>query len=232
MEKSILRAVVCVLLFMGGRTDGALIYTSGAPHLTGSDLNSFSGVAAESFTLSQTTTIRGVRFYTHEFPPAWDGTLDYFFFSDAAPFPDSQVLSSGHNPAYTKTALIDGGTMAVWTVEYDFDLINPSPLGPGTYWLGLHLQNGFGCCEGVGVWLGTTTPDAEISAFAPGGDFNGWQLEGLQLAFALSDAPLVNVAVSDGGSSLILLLVAFGILLVLCRHEAQMTCNLSNRTSN
>jgi hypothetical protein len=220
MEKRILRLIVCVLLFMAKRADGAFVYTSGTPDPTGSDLNSFSGVAAESFSLSVTTTIRGVRFYTHEASLAWDGTLDYFFFGHNAPFPGSHVLSSGHNPAYTKTFIIDGGSTAASIVEYNFDPIIPITLGPGTYWLGLHLQDDFDCCDGAANWLATTTPNAQISAFAPNGDFNGWQLQGLQLAFALSDAPLVNVAISDGGTSLVMLLLAFAALPVLKKRHA------------
>jgi hypothetical protein len=41
------------------------------------------------------------------------------------------------------------------------------------------------------AWDATTTPNAQVSAAAIGGDFSHWTLQGSQLAFALSDTPLV-----------------------------------------
>jgi hypothetical protein len=191
MKATVLNGVIVCLLLVLNRAEADLVYTSGTPNLTGSGLNAYSSVAAESFTLANTTIIAGVRFFDQEFPPAWDGTLDYFFFSNSGFFPSASPLpgGSGHNPVFTKTALINGGAVSVWGMQYDFNLSTPLTLGPGTYWLGLHLQSGF--AQGTPLWTGTTTPNAQVSAAAPGGNFNNWQLQGLQLAFSLSDTPLV-----------------------------------------
>ena len=219
--KSLFLAVLFALPFSPVVVRAAIIYTSGSPDLAGQDLNAHTYVAAESFTLSSTRTIRAVRFYSSEFSPAWDGNLDYFFFGlglygvypASSPLPNGQ----GHNPAYVKTTLIDGGTTSFWIAQYDFDLVTPLTLGPGTFWLGIHIKEGFDVTGGPS-WLATTTPNAQVSAVAPGGDFNNWHLAGLQVAFALSDTSLIPEPTTWG--LLVLGIVTLLGRLLLCRRNS------------
>src|SRR5215471_10620317 len=119
----------------------SIIYSSGTPNVSGSSGILTTQVFAESFTLSSPATIRGVEFDTQEF--GWDGTLDYFFFANNGFTPSSLALVSGHNPLFNKSFIVNGGTSAFSDATYDFNLITPLTLNAGTYWLGLHLQNGF-----------------------------------------------------------------------------------------
>jgi hypothetical protein len=170
----------------------AIIYSNGTPNLSGASAVVTSQVFAESFTLSIAATIRGVEFDTEEFPSSWDGTLDYFFFSNNSPQPSSSVLlnGQGHDPLLSRTFIVNGETTSFSELRYDFNLITPLTLNAGEYWLGLHLQKDFASNFGVS-WLGTNTPNAQISANAPGGNFNSWGLDALQLVLGISDTPLV-----------------------------------------
>jgi hypothetical protein len=171
----------------------SMVYSNGSPNIGGASAILSSQVFAESFTLSSAATIQGVEFDTQEFS-SWDGTLDYFFFSNNGFDPNSSVLANGqgHDPLFSKTYIVNGGTTGPSYVTYDFNLIAPLSLNAGTYWLGLHLQNGFALNFSTPAWLGTTTPNAQLSANAPGGNFSSWGLDALQLTLGISNTPLVS----------------------------------------
>jgi hypothetical protein len=95
----------------------------------------------------------------------------------------------GHDPLFSKTFFANSGGLSSY--KYDFNLSTPLTLNAGTYWLGLHLQNGFAVNFSTPSWLGTTTPNAQLSANAPGGNFNSWGLDALQLTLGISDTKLV-----------------------------------------
>jgi hypothetical protein len=197
-------AVLGLVFSTPGSAWASFISVNGPPSLLGGGLNTFSVVAAESFTLSASTTIRAAEFFTEEFPPLWDGTLDYFIFANNSPFPASSPLAGGqgHNPPVHKSLVVDGGVSSTTIAKYDFDLITPLTLAPGTYWLGLHLQQDFSL-NGSIFWDFTTTPDAQLSVAAPGGDFDHWALQQAQIALGISDTPLVVPEPSSIGLALL-----------------------------
>jgi hypothetical protein len=178
------------LLVACASASAEFVYSNGPASIDGPSLVTTSAVAAESFILSSDTMIRGIRFATSEGPGAWDGTLDYYFFDNANVFPSSVPLVEGHNPAMARTFLLNGGLNSYSVVQYDINLKTPLMLAAGTYWFGIHLQHDFAFTAGS-TWVSTTTPNAGLSAAAPGGDFHNWQLQQLQVTLGVSDSPLV-----------------------------------------
>ena len=150
--------------------------------------------AAESFTVTTQFLLSGAEFFTNEYTPLWDGTLDYGVFAGNGNVPGNilETNAGGRNPVYTTTVVaVDTGFEPSSIVQYDFLLKTPLTLAPGTYWIGLHLHTGYGYPD-VEAWDSTTTPHAQISASAPGGDFSNWQPEGLQLALGVTGTPVSN----------------------------------------
>jgi hypothetical protein len=184
LSSSLFAAIFGMLMLFAGYAGASTIYSSGSPNFVGPGVDLGLGVAAESFTLSTTTTIRGAQFYTYgTLQYFWDRTLNYFFFRNNGGFPAASPLFSGFSPPSTQTPLADGVTL------FSFDLITPVTLAPGTYWLGIQTD---GPLDGAGLaWDATTTPYAQASAWAMRGNFTQWSLQGSQLAFSLSDTPLV-----------------------------------------
>lgn len=189
-EKIFAVVVLATLLSGGAVLRAELVYSNAPPSMTGGGLDLGGFVGAESFLLTHAVSIRAAVFYTDEYSPGWDGTLNYFFFDSNGAFPAAAPLPGGQgsNPAYRKTFLTGGPT--TWsTVRYEFDLSTPLMLAPGTYWLGIQLDKEF---DGIGLtWVRTITPDAQLSAGARRGDFGEWLLQNSQLALALSDTPVV-----------------------------------------
>jgi hypothetical protein len=148
--------------------------------------------AAESFTITTPFLLTGAEFVTDEYTPLWDGTLDYGVFASNGSLPGTVLESNsgGRNPVYTTTILaIDPDPYGNSLVQYDFLLAAPLTLSPGTYWIGLHLNTGYGYPDVMG-WDGTTTPYAQVEASAPDGNFNSWELGSLQLALGVSGMPI------------------------------------------
>jgi hypothetical protein len=205
--------VACTLVTLTNLVRADLVFSTGPPSLSGGGVDLRIFVGAESFRLSTPTTIKAVQFFTGEYAPWWDGTLEYFFFNNDGALPSSSPLpgSHGSNPPFTKRS-VPGGPFADYTYEYQFDLLTPLALNPGTYWLGLRLDDFTGNSDIS--WVATITPNAQVSAAAPFGDFTQWWLQSSQLAFALSDTPLVIP--EPAGNTLFALALA----LIALRHKA------------
>jgi hypothetical protein len=161
------------------------VIVNGFPSLTGGGTLLQPDVAAEFFTLSSAMTLQSVEFAVYGNPSLWDGTLDYYFFDNSGFYPASSPFAQGHDPAYSITYLINGGTHTTSFWLFDFDLNTPVTMGPGTYWLGLHMQNGYAFGAGV-VWDGTTTPNAQPSAESNDGTFDNWVLTAGQLYLSVT----------------------------------------------
>jgi hypothetical protein len=183
LKSAVWSATLGVLLLFTGYAQATIFYSSGPANFVGPGVDLGIAVGAEFFTLSGVTTIRAAQFYATGPLQLWDGTLNYFFFNNDGVFPAASPLSTGTNPPFTQTILTRG------LIRFDFDLITPLTLPPGTYWLGIQTDLLFD--PGGLSWASTTTPYAQLSAAAIQGDFSQWTLQGCQLAFALWDTPLV-----------------------------------------
>src|SRR6185295_18663575 len=95
---------------------------------------------AEDFTIAGSATISGATVYLGILPRgAWDGTLQYFFYSNAGNTPGA-VLANGtaQNEVVTPGVswCCDGDAFRL-----DFDLMTPfSAVAATTYWFGIHAS--------------------------------------------------------------------------------------------
>jgi hypothetical protein len=120
-------------------------------------------VQADFFELKDPVKVTDAHFWTIEndgyyatadgIPRSWDGTLEYFFFSDAGYNPGA-LMASGDGQSIVKTATgLRSGPPPDATPDppkirgpeykYSFDLETPLVLNPGKYWFGLHLSSQF-----------------------------------------------------------------------------------------
>jgi hypothetical protein len=115
--------------------------TNGTPNNTGGGLVLDTFQSAEYFDLSSPETLRGIEFADEEYTPTFNGTLSYFIYANSGFFPGA-LLAQGTNPAISKSFVVNGGTLGVSIVKYDFNLITPIDLSAGRYWVGLNFANG------------------------------------------------------------------------------------------
>jgi MYXO-CTERM domain-containing protein len=138
--------------------------------------------AAESFTVGTQFDLTGIEFFTDEYTPLWDGTLQVDLFASNGSKPGTTPIATFSNGAIKieRTVLVDGSpTDDNSIVQYDVPL--SAVLDPGTYWVAIHMKSDYNYPDVMG-WDDTTTPHAQIAYSASGGDFNNWQAQGLQLA--------------------------------------------------
>jgi len=180
----------------------ATLIANGTPSTNGGGLVMSSFLAAESFTISSAISLQAVEFADTEFSPAFNDTLSYYVFDNNGFFPGN-LLAQGTNPLLKKTFLVNGGSTAISTVLYDFNLNSPVNLSPGTYWIGLNFSG-----AQQGVWDSTTTPNAQLSVSEPFGT-NNWVLQADQVYVGICATPLVASAAPEPGS---LLLGGLGII--------------------
>ncbi len=110
-----------------------LIYDNGAPNwLDGNEMTQW--IQAEDFTLTGAATIVGVRFWAiSNVGDAWAGSAWYQFYSNSGGVPGALLASGSFVPTFASITCGFSGCF-----QLDFDLGAGLPLGPGTYFLGLH----------------------------------------------------------------------------------------------
>jgi hypothetical protein len=148
------------------------IFDAGAPNLDDGKEMTF-WVQADDFILGSDATLTGVNFWTIESGTTWDGTLDYYIFSDNNGQPASSPLFSGSGTNITRTAT---GNSAYGYLEYayGFDLATPQALTGGTrYWLGLHLAADFNNQDYI-YWVTTGGNFGLTSQASQEGTFDNW----------------------------------------------------------
>jgi hypothetical protein len=75
IDRTKLPVMLVAAVFLAAGPASSSMVSNGAPNVNGASAVLSSQVFAESFTLSNTTTIQAAEFYTIEFPSGWDGTL-------------------------------------------------------------------------------------------------------------------------------------------------------------
>lgn len=194
------------LLLVSPAAHGTLM-KNGTPNPAGAglDINGFMG--AESFTLSIPETVQAIEFAGSVYVPGFSDTLNYAIFDNSGLYPGA-METQGTNPLLSSTYLVNGGTTGVSYLIYDFNLNTPLALMPGTYWVGIHFSG-----PQFAEWIGTTTPNAQISAGTPAGTTN-WNLDAVQLYLGVSTTPLVGTP--EPGS---ILFVGVGVMLVMSGYR-------------
>jgi len=175
LKTLLIHAAVPTLVSLGsvGAATAAIIFDGGSPNQqNGFEVTRW--VGADDFVLTALTgtTLKGVHFWTLE-GGAWDGTLDYYLFTDESGQPASTPFAQGAGTNVTKTDT--GATvLGLSEYEYNFDLPVPLPLlANTTYWLGLHLSSNF--VKNNIYWETTSSSLGSNSTNSDGGTFTNWE---------------------------------------------------------
>jgi len=136
---------------------------------------------ANDFSLTSTTTIEAVSFFTLETSgQPWSGGLDYYLLEPDGLFPSSNVIAQGSvNNFLAEIVFSDAGVVR----RLDFNLNAPVTLDPGTYWLALFATRD----SGAGTLAWRSVQPTGISASTANTDLTGWGLAQGEAAFQLHD---------------------------------------------
>ena len=166
-----------------------LIYDNGAPDwLDGNEMTQW--IQAEDFTLTGAATVVGVRFWAiSNVGDAWAGSAWYQFYSNSGGVPGALLASGSFVPTFASITCGFSGCF-----QLDFDLGAGLPLGPGTYFLGLHNGDLSETGRREFYWA-TTGPNAsgtgqeDEAPFGTGGWFDNGQQHAFQLYGGESTVP-------------------------------------------
>ena len=174
-------------------SNAAVIYDNGGPTTNGG--HSISGFyqnePADNFTLSTTSEINFVGFYTQWFDagPDWDQGITYNIYADNNGEPGDLIVT-GRSQSISVT---DAGLPTPFGPAFlvTFNLESSLTLGPGEYWLSLTGadRNYDGSLSDNAYWI-LSTPEGEGRSFYRSGDqsFSGREFP-FDLAFYLADEP-------------------------------------------
>ena len=181
------------LVFSSGVANAAIIYDNGSP-FGGSGYDVTSSVVADDFTLGAGGAIGGAGIHIAAYGDEierWDGTVDYFLFADNAGTPGTLLTSgSGQNTAMTDMGFNVSLSHNIFLVEFDFESLLAAAAGT-TYWLGIHLSEGFDL-EGV-YWVSAALNGVNAGQASEGGTFDNWSENSWDHAFFLTDGERVSV---------------------------------------
>lgn len=114
---------------------GVVIFDNSPPnHLTGNNMGY--AFQAEDFSLSASTTLTGIGFWSLEADSSYRGSISWSIMSNGSGGPGATTLASGNQATVSRTAL--GSYLGLNEYRNDFALNAPLGLGAGTYWLVLH----------------------------------------------------------------------------------------------
>jgi hypothetical protein len=180
---------VIALLAASPMAHGVVVYDNGGPNQV-DGYESTAWLVTDNFQLASPSTIGAAEFWTGE-SRAWDGTLNWWIFNDAAGQPGT-ILASGEGTGVTKVAT---GTPLFFGVEYKYDFsFGGVPLAAGTtYWFGLHLSGNW---DRDDIYWETTDPALGNGTDSYGGTMDNWSNHGQEHAFNLSGVSTVPDACS------------------------------------
>ena len=166
----------------------APVFDNGSPdQVYGTQMSEF--LVAEDFSLTASTTISNIRFWSiQEFAADYLGSVYWAVYSDTGGVPD--VILFG-NTTVTTTAVATGLSTGFGYDEYAFDVdVVDFTLGAGSYWLGLHNGPSTLIAPREMLWATTASTIGSESMYFD--STSGWVGSGNYLAFAL-DGPGVVV---------------------------------------
>ncbi|MGI8924577.1 MAG: PEP-CTERM sorting domain-containing protein [Fimbriimonadales bacterium] len=170
-----------------GLTAGAsaqLLYDNGPPNqASGNEMTQW--LQAENFTLTGNATLGWIRFWTIEDSVfgSYDGNVDWFVFDNNGGIPGS-IVDSGSVTNPSKTFLQSGILGVFDEYVYDLDIADVALTGSTDYWLGLHVNVGYGSRREI-YWETTSAGNAPTGQESDGGTMNNWFGNGQEHAFEL-----------------------------------------------
>lgn len=148
--------------------------------LSGHEMTAYT--QANSFQLQRAGDVMDVRFWTVEElarlgePNTWDGSLQYFFFTDANGLPATLPFAQGQPTNVIQTAtgrfLLPDSSVSRAEYMYTFPLVVPVLLDANvTYWLGLHLASDYASEDQI-YWETTSIGSGQHANFFYNTKFN------------------------------------------------------------
>ena len=163
----------------------SVVYDNGLPNADdGNDATQW--LQAEDFSIAGGAALTGAGIYIAGFGDIsnWDGTLEYFFFADAAGAPGGLLASgNGSNISVSDSGMpwCCGGNS--YLVTFDFAALFNAVAGT-TYWFGIHLAGDYDTRDDI-YWVTTTGSGNGNESF--GGTLDNWFGNGNEHAFYLVD---------------------------------------------
>ena len=165
----------------------APVFNNGSPdQVSGTQMSDV--LVAEDFSLTASTTISSIRFWSIQFAPTdYLGSVYWAVYSNVGGAPGAVLFG---NTAVTTTAVATGNSTGFNYAEYVFDVdVNDFVIGAGTYWLGLHNGPSASTVAREMLWSTTSTGGSESQYFD---SFTStWVGADTHLAFALDGTGVV-----------------------------------------
>lgn len=178
-----LSGLILGMAFASMAAQAGVVFDNGGP-IGGGVANDASGwIQANDFAFAGNTKVTGGAIYLEAQAPGetWDGTLDYFFYSNAGGAPGALLASgSAINKIISDTGIADqAGTGTIKRV--DFDLVSFfDAIGATDYWFGVHLGATFDTFSSAALSASGSGNEAEQF-----GGVGGWFPNGRDGAFLL-----------------------------------------------
>lgn len=173
------------MLALSGAANAAILFDNGGPIGGGISNDASAWVQANDFSLAAASTVTGGAIYIEAQGQneIWDGTLDYYFFSDNAGKPGTLLVTgSAINKILTDTGITDqagNGTIK----RVDFELASGFGASASTvYWFGVHLANNFGFYTSAALSAAGYGNETE----SLNATFDNWNVNGREGAFLLN----------------------------------------------
>ena len=165
----------------------APVFNNGSPdQVSGTQMSDV--LVAEDFSLTASTTISSIRFWSIQFAPTdYLGSVYWAVYDNVGGAPGAVLFG---NTAVMTTASATGNSTGFGYAEYVFDVdVNDFVIGAGTYWLGLH--NGPSASTVAREMLWSTTASTIGSESMYFDSTFGWTGAGTNLAFVLDGTGVV-----------------------------------------
>lgn len=167
-------------LSAGTGAHAAVVFDNGTPNQV-SGVNMNANAVAEDFTLSATTTLTNIRFWSlMGTPDDYSGSIGWRILGDAGGSPGAAVASGSVSPTLTAT----GASTGFGAEEYVFDIGLSQALPAGAYWLELSGLTLDPVDPSDMLWSTTGTGQGAQAKYFDA-DLLGWFSAAQNLAFVL-----------------------------------------------
>lgn len=181
------KVIVMLVCLYAGSVNAGIIYDNGGASIGDGGNETTQWVQADDFNIASGGMVTGAGIYIGGSGgdpfSVWDGTLEYFLFSDAGVTPGSLITSgNGINVSTSDTGISWCCSGNAWLFEFDFESGFTAAAGTD-YWLGVHLSNNYDRDELYWISQAGSSGDQSESSL---GTFDNWGIGRLDRAYYLT----------------------------------------------
>jgi hypothetical protein len=134
MTRTALRTIAAIVAMVPALASAQIVFDNGSPNnVSGNEMTQW--VQAEDFSLSQTTTITGIRVWAFALAPnAYQGSIAWSIYGNAGGAPGAVQFAGTFNGGFVN----EGPSAFDGVDQLRFDIATTFDLSAGSYWLGLH----------------------------------------------------------------------------------------------